>query len=75
MCSHGRSTAGVAVFIIVEKPATARIVELRLGLVKVGVCVDPMIRASVQSQTEYLHKQIAWNRCFAEIYTQDFTGH
>ena len=33
------------------------------------VCIDPVIQAPVQSQTEYLHEQIAWNRRFAEIYT------
>jgi len=38
------------------------------------VCVDPVIQAPVQSQTEYLHEQIAWNRRFAEIYTEDSLG-
>ena len=38
------------------------------------VCVDPVIQAPVQSQTEYLHEQIAWNRRFAEIYTEDSIG-
>jgi inward rectifier potassium channel len=38
------------------------------------VCVDPVIQAAVQSQTEYLHEQIAWNRRFAEIYTEDSLG-
>jgi inward rectifier potassium channel len=38
------------------------------------VCVDPVIQASVQSQTEYLHEQIAWNRRFADIYTVDSVG-
>ncbi len=38
------------------------------------VCVDPVIQAPVQSQTEYLHEQIAWNRRFAEIYTEDSVG-
>jgi inward rectifier potassium channel len=38
------------------------------------VCVDPVIQAPVQSQTEYLHEQIAWNRRFAEIYSEDSIG-
>src|SRR6201984_1974340 len=38
------------------------------------VCVDPVIQAAVQSQAEYLHEQIAWNRRFAEIYTEDSLG-
>jgi inward rectifier potassium channel len=38
------------------------------------VCVDPVIQAPVHSQTEYLHEQIAWNRRFAEIYTEDSIG-
>jgi inward rectifier potassium channel len=38
------------------------------------VCVDPVIQAPVQTQTEYLHEQIAWNRRFAEIYTEDSFG-
>ena len=38
------------------------------------VCVDPVIQAPVQSQTEYLHQQIAWNRRFAEIYMEDSVG-
>jgi len=38
------------------------------------VCVDPVIQAPVQSQTEYVHEQIAWNRRFAEIYTEDDVG-
>ena len=38
------------------------------------VCVDPVIQAPVQSQIEYLHEQIAWNRRFAEIYTEDSIG-
>ena len=38
------------------------------------VCVDPVIQAPVQSQTEYLHQQIAWNRRFADIYTVDSVG-
>jgi inward rectifier potassium channel len=38
------------------------------------VCVDPVIQAPVQSQTEYLCEQIAWNRRFAEIYTEDSIG-
>jgi inward rectifier potassium channel len=38
------------------------------------VCVDPVIQAPVQSQTEYLHEQIAWNRRFTEIYTEDSFG-
>ncbi len=38
------------------------------------VCVDPVIQAPVQSQTEYLYEQIAWNRRFAEIYTEDSLG-
>jgi inward rectifier potassium channel len=38
------------------------------------VCVDPVIQAPVQSQTEYVHEQIAWNRRFAEIYTEDAVG-
>jgi inward rectifier potassium channel len=38
------------------------------------VCIDPVIQAPVQSRTEYLHEQIAWNRRFAEIYTEDSGG-
>ncbi|HYY28282.1 MAG TPA: ion channel [Chthoniobacterales bacterium] len=38
------------------------------------VCIDPVIQAAVQSQTEYLHEQIVWNRRFAEIYTEDSAG-
>jgi inward rectifier potassium channel len=38
------------------------------------VCVDPVIQAPVQSQTEYVLEQIAWNRRFAEIYTEDDVG-
>jgi inward rectifier potassium channel len=38
------------------------------------VCVDPVIQAPIQSQTEYLHEQITWNRRFAEIYTEDSVG-
>jgi inward rectifier potassium channel len=38
------------------------------------VCIDPVIQAPVQSQTEYLHEQIAWNRRFVEIYTEDESG-
>jgi hypothetical protein len=38
------------------------------------VCVDPVIQAPVQSQTEYVLEQIAWNQRFAEIYTEDAAG-
>ena len=38
------------------------------------VCVDPVIQAPIQSQTEYLCEQIAWNRRFAEIYSEDSVG-
>jgi hypothetical protein len=38
------------------------------------VCVDPVIQAPVQTQTEYVHEQIAWNQRFAEIYTEDAVG-
>ena len=38
------------------------------------VCVDPVMQAPVQSQAEYLHDQIAWNRRFAEVYTEDSLG-
>jgi inward rectifier potassium channel len=38
------------------------------------VCVDPVIQAPVQTQTEYVHEQIAWNQRFAEIYTEDAAG-
>ena len=38
------------------------------------VCTDPVIQARVQTQTEYVHEQIAWNRQFAEIYTEDDIG-
>jgi inward rectifier potassium channel len=38
------------------------------------VCVDPVIQAAVQTQTEYLYEQIVWNRRFAEIYAEDSTG-
>jgi inward rectifier potassium channel len=38
------------------------------------VCVDPVIQAPVQSQTEYVCEQFSWNRRFAEIYTEDSFG-
>ena len=38
------------------------------------LCIDPVIPAPVQTQTEYLHEQIAWNHRFAEIYTEDEIG-
>jgi inward rectifier potassium channel len=38
------------------------------------VCLDPVMQAPVQSQGEYLHEQIAWNRRFAEIYMEDSAG-
>src|ERR1700741_577530 len=38
------------------------------------VCVDPVIQAAVQSQTEYLHQEIVWNRRFVEIYSEDEHG-
>jgi inward rectifier potassium channel len=38
------------------------------------VCIDPVIQAPVQSQTEYLHNQIRWNRRFVEIYSEDEHG-
>jgi inward rectifier potassium channel len=38
------------------------------------VCVDPVIQAPIQSQTEYLCEQIAWSRRFAEIYSEDSIG-
>ena len=38
------------------------------------VCVDPVIQAPVQTQTEYVCEQIAWNRQFAEIYMEDARG-
>jgi inward rectifier potassium channel len=38
------------------------------------VCIDPVIQAAVQSQTEYLQQQIVWNRRAAEIYTEDSLG-
>jgi inward rectifier potassium channel len=38
------------------------------------VCVDPVIQAPVQTQTEYVHEQIEWNRLFAEIYVEDARG-
>lgn len=38
------------------------------------VCVDPVIQSPVQSQSEYLYEQIAWNHRFAEIYTEDELG-
>ena len=38
------------------------------------VCVDPVIQAPIQSQTEYLHDQIAWNRRFARSYSEDSVG-
>src|SRR5260370_11954316 len=37
-------------------------------------CIDPLIQAPVQTQPEYVHEQIAWNRRFAEIYTEDSMG-
>ena len=38
------------------------------------VCTDPVIQAPVQTQTEYVCEQIAWNRQFAEIYVEDARG-
>jgi inward rectifier potassium channel len=38
------------------------------------VCIDPVIQAPVQTQTEYVHEQIEWNRQFAEIYMEDARG-
>lgn len=38
------------------------------------VCVDPVMQAPVQSQTEYVCEQLTWNRRFAEIYTEDSVG-
>jgi len=38
------------------------------------VCIDPVIQAPVQKQTEYIHEQINWNRQFAEIYVEDASG-
>ncbi|MBV9392519.1 MAG: ATP-sensitive inward rectifier potassium channel 10, partial [Verrucomicrobia bacterium] len=38
------------------------------------LCIDPVIQAPVESQTEYLLEQIAWNRRFAEIYTEESLG-
>jgi len=38
------------------------------------VCTDPVIQARVQTQTEYLYEQIAWNRQFAEIFVEDEGG-
>jgi inward rectifier potassium channel len=38
------------------------------------VCIDPVIQAPVQTQTEYVHEQIEWNRLFAEIYVEDARG-
>jgi inward rectifier potassium channel len=38
------------------------------------VCVDPVMQAPVQSQTEYICEQLTWNRRFAEIYTEDSVG-
>src|SRR6202045_4711654 len=38
------------------------------------VCIDPVIQAPVQTQTEYVHEQIEWNRQFAEIYMEDASG-
>jgi inward rectifier potassium channel len=38
------------------------------------VCIDPVIQAPVQTQTEYVHEQIEWNRQFAEIYMEDAGG-
>lgn len=38
------------------------------------VCIDPVIQAPVQTQTEYLYEQISWNRQFAEIYVEDARG-
>jgi inward rectifier potassium channel len=38
------------------------------------VCVDPVMQAPVQSQAEYLHEQIEWNRRFVEIYSEDVLG-
>jgi inward rectifier potassium channel len=38
------------------------------------VCVDPVIQSPVQSQSEYLYEQIAWNHRFAEIYAEDELG-
>ena len=38
------------------------------------VCIDPVIQAPVQKQTEYIYEQINWNRQFAEIYVEDARG-
>jgi inward rectifier potassium channel len=38
------------------------------------VCTDPVIQARVQTQTEYLYEQIAWNQQFAEIFVEDASG-
>lgn len=38
------------------------------------VCIDPVIQQPVQTQTEYVHEQIEWNRQFAEIYMEDARG-
>ncbi|MGA7128387.1 MAG: hypothetical protein WBZ19_18890 [Chthoniobacterales bacterium] len=38
------------------------------------VCIDPVIQASVQTQTEYIHEHIAWNHRFVEIDAEDAIG-
>jgi hypothetical protein len=38
------------------------------------VCIDPVIQAPVQTQTEYVCEQITWNRQFAEIDVEDARG-
>jgi inward rectifier potassium channel len=53
-------------------PADLKLTDSRM-LVSI-VCVDPVIQAPVQSQTEYVLEQIAWNQRFAEIYTEDAAG-
>jgi inward rectifier potassium channel len=38
------------------------------------VCVDTVIPAPVQSQVDYPHDEILWNRRFVEIYTEHGSG-
>jgi inward rectifier potassium channel len=38
------------------------------------VCIDTVIPAPIQSQVDYPHDEILWNRRFAEIYTEHGNG-
>ena len=38
------------------------------------ICIDTVIPAPIQSQKDYTHDEILWNRRFVEIYTEHATG-